>query len=446
MSLPTVAIVGRPNVGKSSLLNALARRMISIVESTPGVTRDRVSAIVDLDDRYFELVDTGGYGIDDTDDLTEHVEGQIALALDRASLVLFVVDIRQGLAELDKRVAELLRSRDLPVLLVANKADSASLESSASEFFSLGLGEPLCISALHGRNRRELTETILEKLSHLPSAKPSDTAMTLAIVGRRNVGKSTFINQLAGEDRVIVSEVPGTTRDSVDVRFEKDGRTFVAIDTAGLRKKSKMTNDNIEFFSYTRVNRSIRRAGVILFFLDATEPIAQVDKKLASYIAEQYKPCIIVVNKWDLARDHADTDKYHDYIDKLLPALSYAPISFITATTGKNAQSLLDLAGELHKQAGTVVSTGRLNKVIISITSERAPSARRKIGLPRIYYGTQVSQFPPTLLLFVNNPDMLDENYRRFLVNRLRELLPFVEVPIRLLLRHHHGRHPTDSK
>lgn len=424
-------------MGKSSLLNALAGRPISIVDPTAGVTRDRVSTIVELEDRYFELIDTGGYGIEDQDDLTEHVEGQIARAIDQAQIILFVVDIREGIAALDRQVAELLRRPELRVLLVANKADSQSLENQRGEFFALGYGEPICVSALHGRNRTELVERVLKELSGLDTARPQEEMMKLAVVGKRNVGKSSFINSLAGEERVIVSEVPGTTRDAIDVRIEKDGHTILAIDTAGVRKKARMAEENIEFYSYTRATRSIRRADVVLMFLDATSEISQVDKKLASYISEEYKPCIIVVNKWDLAKDRATTEQYHEYIDKLLPGLSYAPISFITATEGKNIQSLLDLARQLHKQSTTRVSTGQLNRAVKTITEERVPSARRKVGLPRVYYSTQVATTPPTIVLFVNKPDLIDENYQRFFVNRLRDLLPFSEVPIRLLLRPH---------
>jgi len=439
MAIPVVAIVGRPNVGKSSLLNSLARRMISIVEPTAGVTRDRVSTIVEVDDRYFELVDTGGYGIEDHDDLTEHIEGQINLAIEQAQLVLFVVDIREGVAPLDQQMAQLLRKRKLNVILVANKADSPKHEPQAGELFSLGFDEPLCISALHGRNRNELLKRVLAELAGEDTARPQDPSLRLAVVGKRNVGKSTFINTLAGEERVIVSEVPGTTRDAVDVRFEKDGRTFIAIDTAGIRKKSKMVQRSIEFYSYTRATRSIRRADVTLLFLDAIAEISQVDKKLARYINDQYKPCVLVVNKWDLAKERATTQDYAEYIEKLLPGLSYAPISFITATQGRNVQSLLDLAAQLHKQAKLELGTARINKALEAISAQRAPAARRKVGLPRIYYGTQVSTAPPTLLLFVNDPSSFDDNYQRFLINRLREQFGFSEVPIRLLLRHHHA-------
>jgi len=439
MNIPTVAIIGRPNVGKSSLLNSLAGQMISIVEPTAGVTRDRVSVIVECKEQYFELVDTGGFGIVDHDNLAQHIEAQISTAITRADLVLFVVDIREGITPLDKKIAEMLRTRTLKTLLVANKADNQGQEPMAGEFFALGYGQPICVSAQNGRNCQKLLEVIIEKLEGHEMHRPANEIMKLAVVGKRNVGKSTFINQLAGEERVIVSEIPGTTRDAIDVRFEKDGRTFVAIDTAGIRKITKMNDNNsIEFYSFTRATRSVRRADVALMFLDAEMAVSQVDKKLAQYIAQHYKPCIIVINKWDLAKDQANTEQYREYLDKVLPELSYAPLCFITAREGKNVQSLLDLAQQLYKQANTTVTTAQLNKVIQAITSERAPSARRKVGLPKIYYGTQVTAAPPSILIFVNDPRMLDNNYRRYLVNRLRETLPFSEIPIRLLLRGHH--------
>jgi GTP-binding protein len=320
MALPTVAIIGRPNVGKSSLLNALAGRMISIVEPTAGVTRDRVSVIIEHNERFFELIDTGGYGIVDTDALSEHIENQIHQGMTTADLVLFVVDIRDGLMPLDVKIAELLRKNNLTAICVANKADSARYFADAGEFIKLGFGEPICISATNNINKAVLVERIISTLEHLPSEAPEKEVMKIAIVGKRNAGKSTFVNAIVGEDRVIVSEVPGTTRDAVDVRFEKDGRQFVAIDTAGIRKKSKISG-SIEFYSYVRATRSITRADVVLFLIDATLKVSQVDKKLAGFIVEQFKPCILVINKWDLAKDFADADDYSEYLGKMLPGL-----------------------------------------------------------------------------------------------------------------------------
>lgn len=432
MALPVVAIIGRPNVGKSSLLNALTGQMISIVEPTAGVTRDRVSAIIEHNERFFELVDTGGYGIVDSDELSEHIENQIQQAIAAADLVLFIVDIRDGLMPLDVKIAELLRKNNLSAICVANKADNARYFPAAGEFIKLGFGEPICVSATNNLNKAVLVERIISDLEHLPAETPQKEVMKLAIVGKRNAGKSAFVNAIVGQERVIVSEVPGTTRDAVDVRFEKDGRQFVAIDTAGIRKKSKMSG-SIEFYSYTRATRSIKRADVVLFMIDATLKVSQVDKKLASFIVEQFKPCILVMNKWDLAKDFADTDDYAEYLSQVLPGLSYAPIAFTTATEAKNIQSVLDLAAELFKQATAKIPTPLLNKAIEQIAAQKVGGS--KGGIPKIYYATQVATGPVTLLLFVNRPQLFDDNFQRFAVNKLRELLGIEEVPIRLLLR-----------
>jgi GTP-binding protein len=437
MALPAVAIIGRPNVGKSSLLNALAGEMISIVEQTAGVTRDRVSTIIGRGEKYFELIDTGGYGIVDADQLSEHIEQQIAAAIESASLVIFIVDIRDGVVPLDEAIARLLRKEELDVIGVANKADTARMFPAAGEFSKLGFGEFLCISAMNNLNKKVLLDRIFEKIEHLETEAPKKPAMKLAIIGKRNAGKSTLVNAMVGSDRVIVSETPGTTRDAVDVRFEKDGKTITVIDTAGIRKKSKMA-DSIEFYSYVRATRSIRRADVVFFLIDATVEVAQVDKKIARFIAEEHKSCIMVVNKWDLAKETAVTGDYEEYLTKLLPGLKYAPIAFTTATEAKNVQSVLDLAAEIFRQTTTWIPTAKLNKAFEMIKAERVGSARRGRGSwPKIYYAAQIAVNPVTILMFVNRPELFDENYRKFIVGRLRELLPVDEVPIRILCRSH---------
>ena len=434
MALPVVAIIGRPNVGKSSLLNALTGQMISIVEPTAGVTRDRVSAIIETNERFIELIDTGGYGIVDSDELSEHIKNQILQAINSADLVLFVVDIRDGVMPLDTTIARLLRKANLKVICVANKADTARMFGSAGEFSKLGFGDAICVSATNNMNKAILMERVATELDHLPKETPAKAVMKIAVVGKRNAGKSTLINAITGQERVIVSEVPGTTRDAIDVRFEKDGQVFLAIDTAGVRKKNKMAND-IEFYSYTRAVRSVRRADVVLFMIDSTLKVSQVDKKLAHLISEEFKACILVINKWDLAKDFADTADYEEYLDKVLPGLRYAPIAFTTATDGKNVQSVLDLATELFKQASIKISTATLNKAIEKIAQEQVGGSKKKGGAPKIFYATQVATCPITLLLFVNRPELFDDNFQRFVVNRLRELLGIDEVPIRLLFR-----------
>lgn len=440
MPLPRVAIVGRPNVGKSSLLNALARRRISIVDPRPGVTRDRVSAIVEHGGRYFEALDTGGYGIVDRDHLEAHVEEQIRHGIEQADVVLFVLDVRDGVTPLDVRMAELLRRARRPVIAVANKVDTEGLTASAGEFQRLGHGEALCVSAKHFRGRVELLDRVAAMLPAGGEEAPAAAVMKLAIVGKRNAGKSTLVNVLAGGPRMIVSEVPGTTRDAVDVRFEKDGRTFLAIDTAGVRKKSKM--QDIEFYSHERATRSIRRADVVLMLIDATVPVGEVDQKLARVVADEDKPLVLAVNKWDLAREQAATSDYQEYLARTLTAVDCAPIVFMTASQGHNVDAAVDMALKLHRQATTRVTTGQLNTVLEAVLAERGPAARRGTKLLKVYYGTQVATSPPTLVLFCNDPTLVGEDYRRFLRRRLRESLPFQEVPIKLVFR---PRRPTEA-
>ncbi|MBC8469349.1 MAG: ribosome biogenesis GTPase Der [Planctomycetes bacterium] len=437
MALPKVAIIGRPNVGKSSLLNALAGAMISIVEPTAGVTRDRVSTFIGRDERYFELIDTGGYGIVDSDQLSEHIEYQIFQAIESAQLVLFMVDIRDGIVPLDEKITQLLRKNNLDVIGVANKADTARLFPNAGEFTKLGFGEFLCVSVKNNLNKEVLLDKIFDKIATLEPGRPAIPDMKVAIVGKRNAGKSTLVNAMVGFERVIVSETPGTTRDAVDVRFEKDGKTIVVIDTAGVRKKRKMAG-SIEFYGYVRAERSIRRADVALFIIDATVPVSQVDKKLAKLIAEENKSCIIIVNKWDLAKDSASTEDYQEYLTKVLPGLKYAPIAFTTATEAKNIQSVLDLTTEIFKQTTTWIPTVKLNKAFEIIKQEKIGTSRgKKKGWPKIYYATQIAINPITILMFVNKPELFEENYLRYVVNRLRALLLVEEVPIKLLARPH---------
>lgn len=453
MKAPVVAIVGRPNVGKSSLLNALAGKRISIVQDMPGVTRDRVSYYLELDGKFIELVDTGGYGFEDEQGLTEHIKHQIEIAMGRADVVLFVLDSTAGLTAGDQTIAQLLRKQGIKTLVVANKIDGPKSEPNAAEFARLGFGNPIGVSAMNDRNLDTLLDTLRANLdlSAAPTSMPPPS-MHIAIVGKRNAGKSTFVNAIAQlyEDdpqRVIVSEVPGTTRDSVDVRFEKDGQALVVIDTAGVRKKRHMMTNDVEFYSFHRAERSIRRADVVLFLIDASEPVSEPDKKLAMYIAEQFKPVILVINKWDIARtafaaeegekkvrDTDMMDEYGKYLDAELKFLDYAPIAFTTAKEGKNIQQVLDLAQHLYNQANDRVTTGKLNAALEAVLQERPPSSP-KTARPKVYYATQVAVSPPTIVLFVNNADYIDENYRRFVVNRFRELLPYAEVPIKLQVR-----------
>lgn len=483
-----VAIVGRPNVGKSSLLNCMVGRRVSIVDPMPGVTRDRVSALCALPDlsqpvetgriekrrarseereekaegrrqraegreedsdnrqssianrqfdlppgRYFELTDTGGVGIVDKDHLQDDVEAQIAFAMEAAALVLFVVDAREGVTPLDKVVAERLRKARKPVILVANKMDTESMTAQLHELHQLGFGEPLRFSANAGLGRTDLLEAIDARLTELGLAgeQPPAPTMKLAIVGKRNAGKSTLINALAGEKRVIVSEKPGTTRDSVDVTITMGEKTFTVIDTAGVRKRKSFEGD-VEYYSHHRAMRSIRRADVVALVIDASLPVSQVDKDLAGEIATELKPVVLVINKWDLAAAKADPDDYQEYLAGVFPELTFAPIIFTTASEGTNVRQMVRLAEQLFKQATTRVTTAHLNDSVQEILQLRGPSHKAGTRPPKILYASQISTAPPTIVCFVNDVRSFDEMYQRFLVNQLRDRLPLSEVPIRL--------------
>lgn len=438
--MPKVAIVGRPNVGKSSIFNWLAGRRIAIVDDFEGVTRDRMTTLIEHEDHFFELIDTGGMGIEDTDNLTADVEAQIETAIATADVILFVVDVRTGLMPLDSLVAERLRSIDRPVILVANKADHESLDINADEFHKFGRGHLIRVSAEQKRNRDDLMQLIMERLP--PSSERGvDAHMKFAIVGRRNVGKSTFVNSLAQAKRMIVSEVPGTTRDSVDVQFELDGMQFTAIDTPGLRRRRSVRTD-LDYYGLHRAQRSIRRADVTLMFFDAGEKISKVDKQLVGYIADEYKPCIMVVNKWDLLHDEMPTERWVKYLRAQFPTMQYAPIAFITGQTGKNIKALLNHSQMLFKQARERTSTGRLNRVIQAALEHQEPPMYQN-RRPKIYYATQVSTEPPTIVLMCNDPGGFAPDYRRFLLSVIRDNLPFSEVPIKMYLQKREQRDPT---
>ncbi|MEX2169785.1 MAG: ribosome biogenesis GTPase Der [Pirellulales bacterium] len=437
MGVPQVVIVGRPNVGKSSLLNWLAGKRVSIVDDKPGVTRDRLTYLMCHDDRYFELVDTGGMGFQDTDNLTKHIEEQINQAIDSASIILFLVDTRAGLMPMDQEIANRLRLLNVPIVLLANKTDDESMDNLADEFYRLGHGMPLKVSTLQHRNRAVLLNRITALLPKLADGETEsageEAVMKVAIVGRRNVGKSTFVNSLVQAERMIVSEIPGTTRDSVDVRFELDGKPFIAIDTPGIRR-AQSRNENIDFYGTHRAERSIRRADVVLLLLDCSQRVSKVDKQLADYVSQEFRPCIFVVNKWDKLVGTMPTEKWVNYLNDTFPTMRYAPIAFITGQTGKNVKALLNHAQMLFKQSRARVGTGQLNRLVRDAV-KRNPPPMYQNRRPKIYYATQVGVQPPTIVLFCNQPVAISKAYQRYLLGVFRDTLQFSEVPLKLYLR-----------
>lgn len=435
MSLAKVAIVGRPNVGKSSIFNWLAGIRLAIVDAVAGVTRDRQGFVLEYDDRYFEIIDTGGIGINDVDDLDEEIEEQIRAGIEEADILLFVVDARDGLVGLDQTITQRLRAISKPIVLVANKCDGENYEILAHDFSRLGLGSVVAVSAKNNRHRESLLQAIV---AVLPADKNPDQAeiaepeMRFAIVGRRNVGKSTFINALTDSPRMIVSSVAGTTRDSVNVRFEMDGKSMIAIDTPGL-KRGKSIRTDVDFYSDHRAHRSIRHADVVLMFFDCSQQISKVDQQLCNYIERNFKPCLFVVNKWDLMAEHMATERWADYLHETFPNMAHSPIAFITAQEGRNIRKLMNHAQMLFKQSLQRVTTGELNRLVRQAIARQAPPV---VGTRRlkILYATQIGVQPPTIVLKVNDRDAISPTWQRFLLNSLRDELPFGEIPIRLII------------
>jgi len=440
MGVHQVVIVGRPNVGKSSLFNWLVGHRIAVVDPTAGVTRDRVTHLVQIYDRFLarerfiEVVDTGGMGIEDVDKLTDQIQQQIDTALESGDLILMVVDTRAGVTPLDEEAARRLRYVSVPVFCVANKTDTPELENQAHEFYRLGR-KVIAVSAEQKRGKSELVDAICERLPPPLGEEVfvEEPLLKVTIAGRRNTGKSTLVNTLAQAERMIVSEVPGTTRDSVDVRFELDGKAFIAIDTPGFRRERNVYT-NVDFYGTHRAQRSIRRADVVLLFLDASQRISKVDKQLCEYIAQQYKPCIFVVNKWDLVADTISTERWVGYLRDTFRTMPYVPIAFIVGRTGKNVKALLEHTQSVYAQARSRIPTGELNRVVRAAL-EHSPPPLCGTHRPKIYYVTQVAAQPPTIVMFCNDPHAISPQYRRYLLGVLRDQLTFSEVPIKLYLR-----------
>lgn len=438
MSKPIVAIVGRPNVGKSALFNRITGRRIAIVEGEPGVTRDRIYADVDWTDRSFTLVDTGGMEHVPTKVFSRLAKEQAEIALAEASVLLFVVDCRAGITSDDLETAEVVRRSGKPVILVANKADDLEIAQSAMEFYSLGLGDPVPVSAEHGRGIGDLLDLVV---SHLPDASPrddDDEDIKVAVVGRPNVGKSSLVNRLIGEERSIVTDIPGTTRDAIDTVVEVDGQRFVLIDTAGIRRKSRIDED-IERYSVARAFQAIDRSDVCLLVLDANELVTEQDQRIVGYAHEAGKGIGIVVNKWDtIEKDDKTMIRFEEKIRDALKFVSYAPMIFTSALTGQRVHNIFALVRLIAENHSLRVSTGQLNRLLQEAQSLRQPPSDKGVRL-RLFYMTQTGVKPPSFVLFVNDPKLMHYSYQRYLENQLREQFGFIGTPIVLRLRQRAG-------
>jgi GTP-binding protein len=432
VSKPIVAIVGRQNVGKSTLLNRVVGRPLAIVEDFPGTTRDRVFAAVSWQGMEFTLVDTGGLEMGDHSAIGLGVREQIESALNEADVVVFLVDVKSGVIASDLEAAEMLRCADKPILLAANKADNEKLEAGAVEFYRLGLGEPLPISAYHDRGISDLLDRIIALLPAAPAVEPETATMRVAIIGRPNVGKSMLLNALVGQKRAIVDEKPGTTRDTLDTPVDFDGQSVLLIDTAGIRRRGRIGR-GLERYSVLRAMRGIERADVVLLVLDAMEMVTAQDMHIAGYIQQEAKSVVLVVNKWDLVEDK-DTREWERAIRRQLKFLEYAPIVYTSAKLGEGVQEILPRAREAYQQRRKRVSTAEVNNVIQDAIA-RHTRPRRGSKQLKVLYVTQAEANPPTFVFFVNDASLVHFSYRRYLENRLREAFDFTGTPLRLTFK-----------
>lgn len=452
-SLPIVVLVGRPNVGKSSLFNRLLRSRRAIVADVPGVTRDRLTAEAEWGGRRFTLVDTGGLDAPPdggpphdpargvlTSQVTAAAQAQTMAAVRDADLVVFVVDGQAGLHPSDAEIANELRRAGKPVLLAVNKADRRTVADAASEFYALGLGEPMPVSAEHGTNVGELLDAVVDRLP--PEADDggpdgrtaSDDVTRVCIAGRPNVGKSSLLNRLVGEERAIVSALPGTTRETVDVRWEAAGRAFELVDTAGLRRRARVDSD-VEYYGVTRTLRAIEQCDVALIVLDGTAPVTEQDKKIAGYVHEQGRAAIILVNKWDLAeRDERATGRYVEMIRRELGFIPYVPILFVSAHTGLRLHRLPEAIARVAANHAVRVDAGKLSRLVKEAQALHAPPGRKGRHL-RIHSVIQARTKPPTFLFLVNDPELLHYSYERYLENRLRQAFDLEGTPVRFRFR-----------
>ena len=434
MSKPLVAIVGRPNVGKSTLFNKLIGRRLSIVEDTPGVTRDRIYADAEWLTHSFTLIDTGGIEPESEDIIAVQMRRQAELAIETADVIVFLVDGREGMTAADEEVAAMLRRSNKPVVLAVNKLDAPKFNDAIYEFYALGLGDPIIISAGQGLGLGDMLD---EVCAHFPeeTEEEGEHPLNIAVVGKPNVGKSSLVNAILGEERCIVSNIPGTTRDAVDTPFTVDGEPFVLVDTAGIRRKRAVEDETIERYSVIRSLAAVRRADVVLIVVDAEQGLSEQDVKIAGYVHEEGKPSVLVVNKWDLIEKDTNTmNQFKKDMQVDLAFMDYVPFLFISAKTGQRVNKLLSAAKESYAQSIRRIKTGTLNDIVneaISMTEPPAMSGKRL----KIYYATEVSVQPPTFVIFVNDEKLVHFSYKRYMENYFRKTFGFQGTPIQIIFR-----------
>jgi len=435
MEKPVVAIVGRPNVGKSTLFNKIAGARISIVDDTPGITRDRVFANAEWLNHEFTLIDTGGIEPRADDEILVQMRYQAQLAIEMADVVIFIVNVRDGLTAADKDVASILMKSGRPIVLAVNKVDNVGEPPmDFYEFYNLGLGDPIAISSTHGLGVGDLLDEVREHFPTYSEESEEEDIIKVAVVGKPNAGKSSLVNKILGENRVIVSEIAGTTRDAIDTYFEVDGQKYMFIDTAGMRKRGKI-DEQIERYSVMRALAAVERSDVCLIMIDGEEGITEQDAKIAGFVHESGKASIAVVNKWDLVEKETNTmNNYKKDVQDTLAFMQYAPIHFISAKTGQRVNAIFEMICKVKEQASKRITTGMLNDVIGEATTKVQPPSDKGKRL-KIYYATQPSANPPTFVIFVNSAELFHFSYQRYIENQLRSAFGFEGTPIRIIIR-----------
>ncbi|MBQ4159252.1 MAG: ribosome biogenesis GTPase Der [Clostridia bacterium] len=435
MARPLVAIVGRPNVGKSTFFNKMSGKRIAIVEDTPGVTRDRVYADCEWLTHKFTLIDTGGIDPQSDDPLLKQMRRQAEIAIETCDVILFFVDGKQGMTADDETVADLLRRSGKPVILVVNKIDNIRMMDGIYDFYQLGIGDPIGISSVNLLNLGDLLDEVVKYFPKSEEEDEEDGAISVAVVGKPNVGKSSLVNRILGEERVMVSDIAGTTRDAIDTRFKKDDDEFIIIDTAGIRKKKAIEYQSLERFSVVRSLAAIDRCDVAVLVIDAKEGVSEQDSKIAGYIDEKGKAAMIVINKWDaIDKETGTLEKYTKEVREKLKFMMYAPVVFISALTGQRVDRILKTVKSVYEQASRRVTTGLLNDILSDAQNALQPPATSGRRL-RIYYATQQSVMPPTFVFFVNDESLMHFSYERYLENHFRKTFGFEGTPLRFILR-----------